>query len=130
LRFIRVFGKGGKERIIPLANKVLALAEEWKSVCPKSVWLFPSTNPAKHITRQRVFQILKNVAALSGLDVRKVSPHVLRHAFATHVLDNGADLLSVKKLLGHKDISSTEIYTHVTRKKLKEVLEKYHPISR
>ena len=78
----------------------------------------------KHITRQRVFQILKKIAELSGIDPTKISPHVLRHAFATHILDNGADLMSVKKMLGHKDIATTEIYTHVTKSKLKKVVEK------
>ncbi|MDR2781884.1 MAG: tyrosine recombinase [Holosporaceae bacterium] len=128
-KFVRIFGKGSKERIVPLAHKVLSLAEEWKIICEQSIWLFPSVNPVKHITRQRVFQILKQIAALSGIDPTKISPHVLRHAFATHILDNGADLLSVKKMLGHQDISTTEIYTHVSRKKLRDVIEKYHPLS-
>ncbi|MDR1333674.1 MAG: tyrosine recombinase [Holosporaceae bacterium] len=128
-QFVRIFGKGSRERIVPLAHRVLSLVEEWKMVCPKSVWLFPSVNSEKHITRQRVFQILKQIAAFSGVDPTKVSPHVLRHAFATHILDNGADLLSVKKMLGHQDISTTEIYTHVSRKKLKEIVSKCHPLS-
>ncbi|MDR0968799.1 MAG: tyrosine recombinase [Holosporaceae bacterium] len=129
-QFIRIFGKGSKERIVPLARRALSLMEEWKIVAAKSIWLFPSVNPAKHITRQRVFQILKQIAAFSGIDPAKISPHVLRHAFATHILDNGADLLSVKKMLGHSDISTTEIYTHVAQKRLKEVIKKYHPLSR
>jgi integrase/recombinase XerD len=128
-QFVRVLGKGSRERIVPLAHQVLSLVEEWKGMCPESVWLFPSVNPEKHITRQRIFQILKQIAAFSGIDPTKVSPHVLRHAFATHILDNGADLLSVKKMLGHQDISTTEIYTHVSRKKLKEVVTKCHPLS-
>ncbi|MDR0753698.1 MAG: tyrosine recombinase [Holosporaceae bacterium] len=128
-KFIRILGKGGKERIVPLTHAIAPLLEEWKNVREKSVWIFPSTNPVKHITRQRVFQILKQIAMISGVDVTKISPHVLRHAFATHILDNGADLLSVKKMLGHQDIATTEIYTHVTRKKLKEVIKKYHPLS-
>jgi integrase/recombinase XerD len=128
-KFIRIFGKGSKERIVPLASRVLSLMQEWDGVCGKSVWVFPSVNPAKHITRQRVFQILKQIAAFSGIDPTKISPHVLRHAFATHILDNGADLLSVKKMLGHRDIATTEIYTHVATKKLKEVIEKYHPLA-
>jgi integrase/recombinase XerD len=128
-QFVRILGKGSKERIVPLAHQVLSLVEEWRGICPKSMWLFPSVNPEKHITRQRVFQILKQIAAFSGIDPTKVSPHVLRHAFATHILDNGADLLSVKKMLGHQDISTTEIYTHVSRKKLKEIVTKCHPLS-
>jgi integrase/recombinase XerD len=128
-KFIRIFGKGNKERIVPLAHSVSFLMKDWENISPKSVWVFPSVNPLKHITRQRVFQILKQIAAISGVDTTKISPHVLRHAFATHILDNGADLLSVKKMLGHQEISTTEIYTHVTRKKLKEVIKKYHPLS-
>jgi integrase/recombinase XerD len=128
-KFVRIYGKGGKERVVPLSRRVSILMEEWKSISPESAWVFPSVNPSKHITRQRVFQILKQIAAISGVDATKISPHVLRHAFATHILDNGADLLSVKKMLGHKDISTTEIYTHVTRKKLREVIKKYHPLS-
>ncbi|MDR1551516.1 MAG: tyrosine recombinase [Holosporaceae bacterium] len=130
-KFIRIIGKGGRERIVPLASGVVNLMDEWKRCCVElSPWVFPSINPSKHITRQRVFQILKKIAEFStSVDPAKVSPHVLRHAFATHILDNGADLLSVKKMLGHQDIATTEIYTHVTRKKLKEVVEKYHPLS-
>ncbi|MDR2794885.1 MAG: tyrosine recombinase [Holosporaceae bacterium] len=130
-KFLRVMGKGSKERIVPIASVVVPLLEEWTAVCPESVWIFPSSpDPAKHITRQRIFQILKEIAALSGVDTKKISPHVLRHAFATHILDNGADLLSLKKMLGHKDITTTEIYTHVSRKKLKEIIEKFHPIAK
>lgn len=129
-KFIRVLGKGNKERVVPASQRVLELLPEWFLQCPESVWMFPSpTNPNKHITRQRIFQILKEIAVLSGIDVTKISPHVLRHAFATHILDNGADLLSVKKMLGHQDIATTEIYTHVTSKRLKEVVNKYHPLA-
>jgi integrase/recombinase XerD len=127
--FIRILGKGNRERIVPLAGNVLTRAREWKGICEKSSWVFPSIDPSKHLTRQRVFQILKEVAAFSGMDTKKISPHVLRHAFATHILDNGADLLSVKKMLGHQSISTTEIYTHVSQKKLKEVVKRYHPLS-
>ncbi len=128
-KFIRVFGKGSKERIVPISARVVLLIPEWLATCKESVWLFPSVNPTKHITRQRVFQILKDLAINSGVDVTKISPHVLRHAFATHILDNGADLLSVKKMLGHQDISTTEIYTHVTSKRLREVVNKFHPLA-
>jgi integrase/recombinase XerD len=126
-KFIRIFGKGSRERIVPLSGKVMLLLEEWYTVCKDSIWVFPSTNPLKPITRQRVFQILKKIAAIAGIE--NISPHVLRHAFATHILDNGADLLSVKKMLGHQDIATTEIYTHVSRKKLRETVKKYHPLS-
>ncbi|MDR2158253.1 MAG: tyrosine recombinase [Holosporaceae bacterium] len=130
LNFIRILGKGSKERIVPLARNVPFLMEEWKNICADSIWLFPSVNPLKHITRQRVFQILKQIAKISGADATKISPHVLRHAFATHILDAGADLLSVKKMLGHQDIATTEIYTHVARKKLREVIKKCHPLAK
>ena len=128
-KFIRIFGKGRKERIVPMAHQVIELLKQWNDVKPFSVWLFPSRNPEKHITRQRIFQLIKKIAAISGVDPEKVSPHVLRHAFATHILDHGADLLSVKKMLGHESISTTEIYTHVSRAKLKEVVNEYHPLS-
>jgi integrase/recombinase XerD len=127
-KFIRVFGKGSKERIVPFAHEVLSIVNEWNTLCGKSIWMFPSPHSTKHITRQRVFQILKQVAEFAGIDLVRISPHVLRHAFATHILDNGADLLSVKKMLGHQDIATTEIYTHVSRKKLKEVVQKFHPL--
>ena len=130
-KFLKIFGKGSKERIVPITQKTLELADEWLMLCPKSVWLFPSLKDnSKHITRQRVFQILKQIAAVSEIDPTKISPHVLRHAFATHILDNGADLMSVKKMLGHKDIATTEIYTHVTKSKLKKVVEEYHPLQK
>jgi integrase/recombinase XerD len=128
-RFIRIFGKGGRERTVPVVGRASSLMEAWKAVCEPSPWVFPSTNPAKHITRQRVFQILRQIAVASGADATKISPHVLRHAFATHILDNGADILSVKKMLGHRCISATEIYTHVTVKRLREVVAKHHPLS-
>ncbi len=127
-KFVRIFGKGRKERIVPITHQVVELLKQWEEIRPFSVWLFPSRNPEKHITRQRIFQLIKKIAEMSGVDPTKVSPHVLRHAFATHVLDHGADLLSVKKMLGHESISTTEIYTHVSRSKLKEVVKKYHPL--
>ena len=129
-KFIRIFGKGSKERIVPLTHKVSSLMEEWENIREKSIWVFPSRRSNRHITRQRVFQILRQIVAVSGMDTAKISPHVLRHAFATHILDNGADLLSVKKMLGHQDIATTEIYTHVTKKKLKEIIQKYHPLAK
>ena len=128
-KFIRIFGKGRKERIVPITHQVIELLKQWSDIKPFSTWVFPSKNPEKHITRQRIFQLIKQIAAISGIDPAKVSPHVLRHAFATHVLDHGADLLSVKKMLGHESISTTEIYTHVSRAKLKEVVNEYHPLS-
>jgi integrase/recombinase XerD len=129
-KFIRILGKGSKERIIPFTRNLLPLLEEWNSLGEASIWMFPGPKPSKHITRQRIFQILKQLAAFAKLDPRKISPHVLRHAFATHLLENGADLISLKKMLGHQDISTTEIYTHVSYKKLKKIMETHHPLAR
>ncbi len=128
-KFIRIFGKGRKERTVPILHQVIGLLNQWNEIKPFSMWLFPSKNPEKHITRQRIFQLIKQIAVMSGVDPEKVSPHVLRHAFATHILDHGANLLSVKKMLGHESISTTEIYTHVSRLKLKEIINKYHSLS-
>ncbi len=131
--FIRICGKGSKERITPISSTVKQHYFEYLSILcdSKSDWLFPSVNNMKkHITRQRVFQILKNVSLIAGVDVTKISPHVLRHAFATHLLDNGCDLLSVKHMLGHKHISTTEIYTHVSKSKLKNIVEEKHPLGK
>lgn len=127
-KFVRIMGKGSRERIVPISHQVLELFSEWKEIKRESLWLFPSRDPKKHMTRQRVFQMIKQIASFSGIDVAQVSPHVLRHAFATHILDHGADLLSVKKMLGHQDIATTEIYTHISRAHLKEVLNKSHPL--
>lgn len=128
-KFIRIFGKGSKERIVPITSKVLPIMRQWIAVSAPSIWIFPSVNSQKHITRQRIFQILKNIAVLANVDITKISPHVLRHAFATHILDHGADLISVKKMLGHQEIATTEIYTHVSRKKLREIVQTLHPIA-
>lgn len=130
--FIKIYGKGNKERIVPIASRLQHLVEDLKICCRMdSVWVFPSLRaPQKHITRQRVFQIIKDIAASAGIDKDKISPHVFRHAFATHILNNGADLLSVKKILGHKDIATTEIYTHVDYKKLQETVVKHHVLSK
>lgn len=129
-KFIQIVGKRSKERTIPMASDTINLLEEWRKVTPNSVWVFPAPDPQKHITRQRIFQILKQIAAFAGQDISKISPHVLRHAFATHILNHGADLLSVKRMLGHKDIATTEIYTHVTEDRLRSVVDKYHPLAK
>lgn len=129
-RFLRIIGKGSKERTIPIPSKLTELLADWRAISPESIWVFPSRNPQQHVTRQRIFQILKEIAQIAGADVTKISPHVLRHAFATHILDHGADLLSVKRMLGHNSIATTEIYTHVTQSHLKEVVQKYHPLTK
>jgi integrase/recombinase XerD len=136
-RFLLVRGKGDKERLVPLgeaARRAVAawLPERARLLGPKrsSPYLFPSHGDAGHLTRQRLGQLLKTVAAAAGLDRAKVSPHVLRHAFATHLLNRGADLRSVQAMLGHADISTTQIYTHVLDARLKALVETHHPLAR
>jgi integrase/recombinase XerD len=128
-KFIKIFGKGGRERTVPVASHLQSLLLEWNVLNSSSIWLFPSVDGRKHITRQRIFQILKQIASHTGVDTAQISPHVLRHAFATHMLDNGADLLSLMKMLGHSNIATTEIYTHVSRKKLKSLVNNFHPLA-
>ncbi|MGO4572249.1 site-specific tyrosine recombinase XerD [Microvirga sp. 2TAF3] len=133
-RFLVVRGKGAKERLVPLteaareaARAYLALLEEQgKAVGP---WLFPADSESGHLTRQAFARDLKTVASAAGLRADKVSPHVLRHAFASHLLQNGADLRIVQELLGHSDISTTQIYTHVLDERLKSMVRDLHPLS-
>jgi integrase/recombinase XerD len=140
-RMLVVRGKGGKERLVILneaAKKAMrdysaALAEcrekEKSKKMGSSKWLFPSFGDTGHITRQHVARELKGLAAAAGLRTDKVSPHVLRHAFASHLLQNGADLRSVQTLLGHADISTTQIYTHVLEERLKSLVRDLHPLA-
>ncbi len=128
-------GKGGRERMVPVGAPARAALLRWLEVRPKergaADWLFPSAAAAGgHLTRQRFAQLLKEAAAEAGLDPLAVSPHVLRHAFATHLLDGGADLRIVQKLLGHADIATTQIYTHVSAERLRELVETRHPLAR
>jgi integrase/recombinase XerD len=94
-----------------------------------SPWLFASRGAKGHLTRQRMTQLLKSLAPVAGIDPSRLSPHVLRHAFATHLLDHGADLRSVQKMLGHADITTTQIYTHVAGDRLARLVEAHHPLS-
>jgi integrase/recombinase XerD len=133
-RVIVVRGKGSKERMVPLNNAAknamvayLALLEESGREAG-SKWLFPSFGESGHITRQYFARELKSLAAASGLRAEQVSPHVLRHAFASHLLHNGADLRVVQTLLGHADISTTQIYTHVLEERLKSLVRDLHPL--
>ncbi len=140
--FIRVSGKGGKERLAPLGGTAqaalgayLAVREEFLPRGPRrrahaERFLFPSRSAEGFLTRRRFHQLLKELALKSGLDPAKVSPHVLRHAFATHLVEGGADLRSVQTLLGHADIGTTQIYTHVARDHLARVVERAHPLAR
>jgi integrase/recombinase XerD len=140
--FLIVKGKGGKERLAPLNQSARTALKAYLALRPlhlpkgvkDSPWLFPSrggTGVEKgRLTRRRFAQLLDETALAAGLDPAKVSPHVLRHAFATHLLEGGADLRAVQTLLGHSDISTTEIYTHVAQDRLKAVIDEKHPLSR
>jgi integrase/recombinase XerD len=139
-RMIVVRGKGNKERLVPLNEPsrqamadylaaMEALKPEKKKNAASSKWLFPSFGESGHLTRQHFARDLKELAASAGLAPRLVSPHVLRHAFASHLLHNGADLRSVQTLLGHTDISTTQIYTHVVEERLKSLVRDLHPLA-
>ena len=126
--FIIVKGKGAKERMVPISNRARQAVGTWLAFVPeKSRFLFPSR--AGHISRIRLFQIIKALAAESGLDPAKVSPHVLRHAFATHLLAGGANLRALQAMLGHVDIATTQIYTHVDSSRLVELVNRRHPLA-
>jgi integrase/recombinase XerD len=126
--FIIIKGKGAKERMVPISNRARQAVGTWLAFVPeKSRFLFPSR--AGHISRIRLFQIIKALAAQSGLDPAKVSPHVLRHAFATHLLAGGANLRALQAMLGHVDIATTQIYTHVDSSRLVELVNRRHPLA-
>ncbi len=134
-------GKGGKERIVPLTPPAIDAIKTWlkarEATLPTAIeardrasnYLFPSTSKSGHMTRERFAQMLKELAIQAGLQPSKISPHVLRHAFATHLLANGADLRSVQTLLGHADISTTQIYTHVLDERMKALVFDMHPLA-
>jgi integrase/recombinase XerD len=136
-RFLLITGKGGKERVVPLnepgrvaLGKYLECRDTFLPDSRPSRWLFPSRGRAGHLTRQRAGQLLKELAVRAGIDPDKLSPHVLRHAFASHLLDHGADLRSVQQMLGHADIATTQIYTHVLPDRLRKLVERAHPLAR
>ncbi len=123
-------GKGSKERMVPLSAQARdAAAALLAATEGKSRWLFPGRDTKRTLTRQAFFLLLKQVALAAGLDPVRVSPHVLRHAFASHMLARGADLRSLQVLLGHADISTVQIYTHVQTERLRQVVEEHHPLS-
>lgn len=120
-------GKGDKERLVPVSDRARSAVSEWLVVRPAgSHWLFPSGKA--HLSRVRLFQLIKELAGQAGLPPDRISPHVLRHAFATHLLEGGADLRALQMLLGHADISTTEIYTHVDSRRLVELVNARHPL--
>ena len=132
-----VRGKGDKERQIPLSDPARVAIASWLHVRAgalpegeKSRYLFPSRGRQGHLTRQRFAQLLKEVALKAGIDPARVSPHVLRHAFASHLLEAGADLRSVQLMLGHADIVTTQIYTHVLPEKVRSLVEDHHPLAK
>ena len=121
-------GKGGRERLVPISDRARAAVAAWRDhVATDQAWLFPSGKA--HLSRVRLYQLLKGLAADAGIPPDRISPHVLRHAFATHLLEGGADLRAVQMLLGHADIATTEIYTHVDASRLVELVNSRHPLA-
>ncbi len=126
-----IHGKGAKERMVPMHAGAINALNKWLDTRGDidSKYVFPGTGQSGHITRDGFFKILKKCAVLSGIDPTRVSPHVLRHSFASHLLSGGANLRAIQTMLGHEDISTTQIYTHVLPDQLRETVEKYHPLS-
>jgi integrase/recombinase XerD len=125
--FLILRGKGGRERMVPISDRARAAVAAWRDdVAADRQWLFPSGKG--HLSRIRLYQILKALAAEAGVPPDRVSPHVLRHAFATHLLEGGADLRALQSMLGHADIATTEIYTHVDARRLVELVNQRHPL--
>ncbi|WP_424967485.1 site-specific tyrosine recombinase XerD [Dinoroseobacter sp. S375] len=138
---ILIRGKGGVERMVPLSSSAREALQTWlelrdatdaakvaKGAVP-SKFLFPSRGKLGHLTRHRFYVLIKEIAVMGGVDPSKVTPHTLRHAFATHLLARGADLISIQALLGHADVSTTEIYTHVLDERLKDLVLTHHPLA-
>jgi len=136
-RVLIVRGKGGKERLVPLGTPARAALAAYRDIRDyflgegeASPWLFPTRSAPGHLSRRRVGQLLKPLALKAGLDPARLSPHVLRHAFASHLVDRGADLRSVQEMLGHADIATTQIYTHIETDRLRRLVEAHHPLAR
>ncbi len=142
-RMLLIKGKGGRERMVPLNQTAktalktylnslhgrLEAKQQGLTTKKQPKWLFPTSSKEGHLTRQRFAQELKDLSSRAGLNPAKISPHVLRHAFASHLLDRGADLRAVQQLLGHADISTTEIYTHILEERLKNLVRTHHPLA-
>lgn len=141
-RMLLVRGKGGKERLVPLSPPARDAMAVWlaqredqeddakRNGKPASRQLFPSRSAEGHLTRHRFYILVKEIAVSAGVSPSRVTPHTLRHAFATHLLENGADLRSIQTLLGHADLATTEIYTHVLESRLRELVETHHPLNK
>ncbi len=141
-QMLLVRGKGGKERLVPLSPPAKTAMAAWllkrdetdalaqKKGVPPSPFLFPSRGKAGHLTRHRFFGLVKEFAVQAGVSPAKVTPHVLRHAFATHLLANGADLRAIQTMLGHADVATTEIYTHVVEDRLRDLVMDHHPLAK
>ena len=126
--FLILKGKGGRERLVPISDRARAAVAQWREHVPvESPWLFPSGR--RHLSRIRLYQMLKLLAADAGIPPDRVSPHVLRHAFATHLLEGGADLRALQAMLGHADIATTQIYTHVESRRLIDLVNSRHPLA-
>jgi integrase/recombinase XerD len=125
--FLMIRGKGSKERLVPISTRASAAVKAWLELAPDGAWLFPSGK--KHLSRVRLFQIVRQMACDAEISPDRVSPHVLRHAFATHLLSGGADLRVLQSLLGHADIATTQIYTHVDSARLVELVNARHPLA-
>ncbi|MBW4708751.1 site-specific tyrosine recombinase XerD [Roseobacter sp. YSTF-M11] len=140
-RMLLILGKGGKERMVPLSPPAREALSDWLGIRdameddrraenkPPSKYLFVSHSSAGHLTRHRFYLLIKEIAVAAGVSPQKVTPHTLRHAFATHLLANGADLRSIQTLLGHADVATTEIYTHVLEARLTELVLNHHPLA-
>lgn len=136
-RVLTVRGKGDKERLVPLSAPARAALEAWRAARVRALpegrpspFMFPSRGASGHITPSRIAQLLKALAPRAGLNPRRLSPHVLRHAFASHLVDHGADLRSVQQMLGHADIATTQIYTHVASDRLQRLVHDKHPLAK
>jgi integrase/recombinase XerD len=126
--FLILRGKGGRERLVPISDRARLAVAEWSRLVPRdSLWLFPSGKA--HLSRVRLFQLVRELAGAAGIPPDRVSPHVLRHAFATHLLEGGADLRALQMLLGHADIATTQIYTHVDSRRLIDLVNSRHPLA-
>lgn len=127
--FITVVGKGSKERVVPMTDRARDAVRAWIATLPPGPWLFPANGESGYLARQVFGRDLKTLAGRAGISSARVAPHVLRHAFASHLLAGGADLRVVQMLLGHADISTTQIYTHVLDEKLRNLVETHHPLA-